>query len=506
LSSEISPSSILEKELLKRNEQLEEKVARLEKENRILRDLRRLDLIKKYGPGSESLSLEQLELLEVEPGVNGAEVEAEAQREPIQPAAKKERKHPGRQELPAHLERVEQIIPCTPEQCVCGICGKEKQVIGYETSEVLDIEPAKYFVQLTKREKRACKGCEEGGVNCAPLPERIIEKGLGSDRVVIDAVINKYSFHLPLYRQSVILERESGLHLCRATLNGWMMRVGEMLIPIVTAMGQELLAGNYIQADETPVGVQSQRGRGKNHQAYLWQYSRPGGAVVFDFRLGREREGPKRFLSHFEGILQSDGYAAYDHVGGAKIVHAACWAHARRKFFQAVELNPKDQQAISIVAHMDKLFAIEAEAREESLSPEARHAMRLEKSKPLLDEIKSQIETARSGALPKSVLAKACNYTLTLWARLTRFLQYPELEISNNCAENAMRPVALGRKNWIHIGSEEAGPRVAAIISIVETCRRLKISIRDYLASILPGLADFPINRIAELTPSAWAV
>ena len=170
-----------------------------------------------------------------------------------------------------------------------------------------------------------------------------------------------------------------------------------------------------------------------------------------------------------------------------------------------MELNPKDQQAISIVAQMDKLFEIEAEAREESLSPEARHAMRLEKSKPLLDEIKAQIETARSGALPKSVLAKACNYTLTLWTRLTRFLQYPELEISNNWAENAMRPVALGRKNWIHIGSEEAGPRVAAIISIVETCRRLKISIRDYLASILPGLADFPINRIAELTPSAWA-
>jgi transposase len=224
LSPEIPPPSKLEKELLKRNEQLEEKVARLGKENRILRELRRLDLIKKYGAGSESLSLQQLELLELEPGVNGAEVQGEAQREPT--AAKNERKHPGRHELPAHLERVEQIIACTPEQCVCGICGKEKQLIGYEASEVLDVQPAKYFVRLTKREKRACKGCEEGGVSCAPLPERIIDKGLGSDRVVIDAVINKYSFHLPLYRQSVILERESGLHLSRATLDGWLMRVG----------------------------------------------------------------------------------------------------------------------------------------------------------------------------------------------------------------------------------------------------------------------------------------
>jgi len=483
----------------------QDRLQRLERENRILRELRRLDLLEKYGASAEKLSDEQLELLELEPGVSGGEVQAESEREQLQLPLKKACNHPGRQELPAHLLRREQIIACAPEQCVCASCGKETVVIGYESSEQLDVEPAKYFVRVSKREKRACKACEEQGVQCAPLPPRIIEKGLASDRVVVDTVVSKYADYLPLYRQSVILERETGLELSRATLDGWVMRVGELLRPITGAMAQELLSGNYIQADETPVGVQSQRGRGKNHQAYLWQYSRPGGAVVFDFRLGREREGPKRFLGHFEGILQSDGYAAYDHLGGAKIVHAACWAHARRKFFQAVELNPKDQQAISIVAQMDKLFEIEAEAREESLSPEARHAMRLEKSKPLLDEIKSQIETARSGALPKSVLAKACNYTLTLWTRLTRFLQYPELEISNNWAENAMRPVALGRKNWIHIGSEEAGPRVAAIISIVETCRRLKISIRDYLASILPGLADFPINRIAELTPSAWA-
>ena len=253
--------------------------------------------------------------------------------------------------------------------------------------------------------------------------------------------------HQPLYRQSLILERESGLEISRATLNGWVMRVGELLRPITGAMAQELLAGNYIQADETPVGVQSERVRGKNHQAYLWQYSRPGAAVVFDFRMGREREGPKRFLGNFEGILQSDGYAAYDHVGGPRIVHAACWAHARRKFFQAVELNPEDRTAIGIVAQIDELFAIDEKACQEALSREERHCLRLEKCKPLLDSIKSQIEAARSGALPKSVLAKACNYTLTLWTRLTRFLEYPVLELSNNLAENAIRPVALGRRN-----------------------------------------------------------
>jgi transposase len=170
-----------------------------------------------------------------------------------------------------------------------------------------------------------------------------------------------------------------------------------------------------------------------------------------------------------------------------------------------VELNRQDQTAIGIVAQMDELFAIDAQAREQALSRADRQLLRLEKSKSLLEEIKSQIQAARTSALPKSVLAKACNYTLTLWTRLTRFLEHPELELSNNLAENAMRPVALGRRNWIHIGSEEAGPRVAAIVSIVETCRRLKIPIRDYLCSTLPGLADFPINRIAEFTPGAWA-
>src|ERR1700693_6383637 len=214
----------------------------------------------------------------------------------------------------------------------------------------------------------------------------------------------------------------------RATLTGWINRGGELLRPISAAMGQELLAGDYIQADETPVAVQMHDGRGKNHQAYLWQYSTPGGVVVFDFRLGREREGPKRFLGNCEGILQSDGYGAYDHVGGAGIVDAACWAHARRKLFEAIKLNPRDQTSIRIVAQMDELFAVDEQARKENLNPSDRHLLRLEKAKPLLEQIKIAIQAARGDALPKSALAKACNYTLTLWQRLIRFLENPVLE------------------------------------------------------------------------------
>jgi len=469
-----------------------------------LKEQLRLERIKKYGPGSEKLSDAQLSLLELEPGVSHVEVRAESEREPL-PAPAKRRKHPGRQELPADLPRVERVIACAPEQCTCSACGQPTAVIGYDVSEQLDMEPAKYFVVVTKREKRACKHCEGSGVAAAPVPARIVEKGLVSDRVVIDTVISKYSDHLPLYRQSAILEREAGVEISRATMDGWVMRVGELLIPIAEAMGRELLGGSYIQADETTVDVQMHDGRGQNHQAYLWQYGRPGGGVVFDFRLGRGRDGPREFLGQFEGLLQTDGYAAYDRVGGPKMVHAACWAHARRKFFEAAQLNPSDAAATRIVGLIDELFGIDAQAREQNFDHVARHALRLERAKPLVEIIRGKVEAARDASLPSSALGKAANYTLSLWRKLTRFLEHPELELSNNLAENSMRPVALGRKNWIHVGSQQAGPKVAAILSIVESCRRLKIPIREYLAAVLPGLADISIRRLAELTPSAWA-
>jgi transposase len=482
-----------------------EALARSEKENRLLRELLRLMRIEKYGPASERLNDQQLELLEQEPGVSEAEVQAESERAQLQLPLKGSKPRPVRQGLPAELPRVEQLIACEPQECVCKACGQQKVLIGYESAEQLDVEPAKYFVRVIKREKRACPHCPEQGVVCAPLAPRIIEKSLASDRLIIETIVHKYADHLPLYRQSAILERDSGVELSRATLCGWVMRVGELLRPISRAMAEELLGGDYLQADETPVGVQMHDGRGQNHQAYLWQYSRPGGVVIFDFQLSRGREGPKRFLANFEGILQTDGYSGYDRVGGPKLIHAGCWAHARRYFFQAVEAHPEDRAAIALVATIDELFAIDARAREQNLTVIERDQLRQQKARPILESIKSQIETAKGQTLPKSALAKACNYTLTFWNRLTRFLDHPILELSTNAAENAIRPVALGRKNWIHFGSQEAGPRIAAILSIVETCRRLQLPIRDYLAAILPGLADLPVSRVAELTPIAWA-
>jgi transposase len=491
-----------------------ERIARLEQQLawaamkiQLLEERLRLERIKKYGAASEKLNSAQLELLELEPGVSNAEVQAESEREPV-PAPKPQperRPHPGRQEFPAHLPRVEKIVPCAPEQCTCKQCGGPTETIGYDSSEQLDVEPAKYFVTVTKREKRVCKKCETAGVVTAPAPARIVEKGLASDRVVLDTVVSKYSDHVPLYRQSAILERETGIEIHRATLDGWVMRVGELVTPIAAAMRIELLGGSYIQADETPVDVQMHDGSGRNHQAYLWQYGRPEGSVVFDFRMGRGRDGPREFLGNFEGLLQTDGYIAYQKVGGTKLVHACCWAHARRYFVEALKVNPEDAAAARVVVAIDDLFAIDAEARERGLDVAARHELRMERAPQALEIVERRVEAARAEALPASKLARAANYTLTLGPKLKRFLDYPELELSNNLAENSMRGVAIGRKNWIHLGSREAGPKVAAILSVVETCRKMGIAAREYLGAVLPGLGGVSIRRIAEFTPAAWA-
>ena len=263
---------------------------------RVLEERLRLMRIEKYGARGEKLSHSQMQLFEPEPVVSEVIVQAEGEPARMRRSTKTSCKHPGRQELPPNLPHVERILPCVPDQRVCKRCGKETVVISYEESSQLDVEPANYVVLVTKREKRACRRCEELGVVAAPMPPRIIEKCLASDRIVIDTVISKYCNHTPLHRQSMILERDMGLEISRATLDGWVLKVGELLIPRVAAMRRELISGTYIQADETPVDVQMREGRGKNHQAYLWQYGRPGGSVVFDFRLGRGRDGPKRFL------------------------------------------------------------------------------------------------------------------------------------------------------------------------------------------------------------------
>jgi transposase len=486
----------------------QEEVRRLQLENNLLREWLRLQLIKKYGPKSEALPLEQLRLLNEEPSVSAAEVAREAQLQAEGPAKAsvpqpKKLQHPGRAELPAHLPRREEIIACPPEALVCPHCQKERSIISYEVSEELGVEPAVYFVRVKKREKRACHHCPEGGVVTAPVPAKIIPKGKLTDGLIIDTLLKKYDEHLPIYRQCAILERDAGVELGRQTLVDAIMAVGTLLRPVSASLAVELKAGGYIQADETPVPCQSERTVGRNHQAYLWEYSRPEGPVVFDFRMGRERDGPKEFLKGFTGTLQTDGYGAYNHLGSG-IVYAGCMAHARREFYDAHRLAKEDPLPVEVLGQFAKLYKVEEEARLAKMSFEERLALRQQQSRPVMEALKERVLAIRAQVLPQSAMAKACQYALGQWTRLAVFLEDGRVEIDNNWCENAIRPIALGRKNWLHIGSEKAGPKIAAIASVMETCRRLAINVRDYFTDVLPKLPDWPVAQVAQLTPSSW--
>ena len=507
----MAPNADLQQRIEALEQQVRQRDYELMRANLVIQSLTeqlRLERVKFLGPKSETLSDLQLRLLvEDEPGVTLDEVEAEAGRElietPLPSGARKQRRpHPGRQRMPEHLPRVEEVIPAPAEQC--KQCGEELATIGYDTSELLDAEPRKYFVRVIKREKKACRCCKQSSVVMAAVQPRIVEKGMASDRVVVDTVTAKYCQHLPLYRQEAMWRSEAGVEMGRATLDGWVMRVGELLIPLVGELRRELLWSGYLQADETPMPVQMGDKRGADHQAYLWQYGKPGGETVFDFSMSRERAGPAKFLEGWSGILQTDGYQAYDGVGGAAIVHAGCWAHARRKFVDAVKVNKEDGEAVKMVTRMDALFLVDRHAREKGMTVGERDALRREQSMDWVEEIHAACLKLKSTVLPKSALGQAVSYTLNQWPKLRRCLEYPEVELSNNLAENSMRPVAVGRKNWLHVGSEKSGPKVAAILSVVESCRRLKVPVREYLMDVLPGLAGRKVSELGELTPARW--
>lgn len=483
------------------------KIQVLEEELRQLR-------IARFGPRSETLSDLQLSLLEEEPSVTRDEVAAEAERGPVDgapadaptAAPTRERKpHPGRQSLPAHLPRKEEIVSCSPEACHCAGCGQPTTVIGYDESEQLDVEPAQYFVRVIKREKRACRNCPRRTVVAAPLPERIVGKGIASNRVVVDTIVKKYCDHLPLYRQEAILRREAGVEISRATLDGWVMHVGESLQAVKEGMRKDLLAGNYIQADETTVWVQTKDKSGEHHEGYLWQFGRPGGEVVFEFAMGRGREVAARFLGQWEGKLQTDGYVGYEKTGGRQAVRYGCWAHARRYWLDAVKVHPDDAEALKMVVRMDALFTVERGARELGLTGEEKLAHRRMHGQSWLVEIREAALKMKPRVLPKSKSGEAVVYLLNQWDRLERCFLDADVELSNNIAENSMRPWALGRRNWLHVGSAKAGPRIAAIVSVVESCRRLQIPVVEYLLDVLPGLADKTMRQAAELTPARWA-
>jgi transposase len=469
----------------------------------------RLLNIRFFGPKADKLSSGQIDLLFGEALVTAAEVEKEAglpeeKKQNLLPQAREPRpNHRGRNPLPAHLERREEIIACSPGQCHCNKCGAKLPVIGYEIREELGCVPAEFFVRVTKREKRGSHCLEEQGVTTAAVPAQIVPKSKLSNEFIIQALAQKFQQHQPVYRQCATLLENHGIELSRTTLTDAILAAGALLQPVVKAMAVELVSGSYIQTDETSVPCQTPEKTGKNHTAFIWEYSRPGGVVVFVFGMGRGREGPLEFLKNFRGKLQSDGYGVYNKLGDY-IVYVGCLAHARRKFVDAGKLALEDPLPREVVAIFAELYAVEREAREKSLGVEERLALRQEKSAPVMERLKKRIVEIRTALSPASQMAKACDYTLGQWTRLEEYLKDGLVEIDNNWCEGAIRPLALGRKNWLHIGSEQAGPKVTAIASIVETCRRLEINLVKYLSDVLPKIADWKMSRVAELTPAAW--
>ena len=464
-----------------------------------------------WGPKADKLSQNQLALLPLELIVSTPEVEREAdlpEKDKVLasvPTAKAPRKsHPGRAAFPEHLERREEIIACHPKDCSCSVCGQARPIIGYEVREELACRPAEFFVRVIKREKRGSH-CEPAqGVGVAPAPAQIVPKSKLSDELIIEVLAAKFQQHNPVYRQCASLLEDHGIDLSRQTLNGAILAAAELLVPVVKAQAAELLSGNYLQADETTVPCQVPDKTGKNHQAYLWEYGRPGGAVVFDFRMGRGRkEGPGEFLKPFRGKLQCDGYAAYDKLGEG-ITFVACMAHIRRKFVDTGKVSPLDPLPVEIVNQIGLLYDVEAEARAQKMTADQRLELRQRRSRPIMTALKARIFQIRQDISPDRALASACDYALGQWERMEEYLRDGQVEIDNNWCEGGMRPIALGRKNWLHLGDETAGPKIAAIISIVETCRRLDIKLRQYLSDVLPKLGAWPITRVGELTPTAW--
>lgn len=512
-------------------EALLKRVKNLEMEVRLREEQLRLALVKKYGPKGESLGKDQALLLDLEPGVQEAEVAAEAGLEAadksLAEAARLEaeqasglnkskgrkakagkeryaRVHPGRHELPAHLPRVEVILPCLE--------AGQGELVGYEVKEELVIKPAEFFVRVIKREKRVIEaGCRRT-VATAASPGRIVDKGQLANETVVELVVRKYADYLPAYRQLQGWERDHGVTVRQATATRAVMAAGELLQPLAQAIGRELRLGPLIQADETRLPVLQSEGKGRNDLAWLWQYSAPGGLVYFEYQDNRAQAGAREYLRGYTGTLQSDGYVVYDCLEGQVQRHAGCFAHVRRKFVEACQAAPKEvpcRPGQAVVESIGMLYGVEERAREMQLKGQARLAYRQEQGVgQKLSSLKAQILEVRAKALlPQSLLAKACDYALNQWEKLEVYANHGEVEIDNNWCENAMRPVALGRKNWLHLGSQQSGPKVAAILTVLASGQRLGHNVRDYLGAVLEKLCDpvgFNITRIGELLPTRW--
>lgn len=399
------------------------------------------------------------------------------------------RKKPVRRPLPAHLPRViiEHDISEEEKMCACG-CMKER--FGEEVTEQLEYIPAQLSVIAHVRPKYACRPCAEG-VSMAPMPQLFLPKSMATPSLVAHTVISKYEDHLPLYRQEHIWQR-LGIEIPRNTVCGWIMAAFEVCEPMGQALHEELIASNYLQVDETTMQVMDEPNRKNTSTSYMWVYTnhRPDKKVVlFDYQQTREAQWPKQMLKDFKGYLQTDGYKGYDWVDDRPdIIHLGCLAHARRPFAQLVKLAKTTGKSHQAVAFIQKLYHIEKVARDNNYTPQQRYELRLQKAKPILDELKIWLGKTIKTTAPKSKLGEALFYMHNRWDELTAYLLDGTLEIDNNLIENLIRPFALGRKNWMISGSPRGAHAGALFYSLIATAKTNGLNPFNYLKHLFENI------------------
>lgn len=497
--------ALLQQMILDLLTQLREKDQRIEKLSHLLALLQR----SRFGRKSEQVPLEQL-LFAFAEAMRDGEVETNPQAEAATEAeaikqdkpAKSSGNGHGRNPLPESLprERVEYALP--EEACKCQECGAPLERMGEEVTRQLEYVPASFIVREHVRVKYACKRCQ-GNVVVSAMPAQPIEKGLPGPGLLAHVLVSKYCDHLPLHRQEAIMQRY-GIELSRGTMSDWVRAGAQLLRPLYDVMRREVLQGRKINTDDSPVPVQ-EPGTSKTRQGRLWVYVGDGEHehTVFDFTPNRKRDGPMKFLHGYRGYLQADAYTGYDELyRSGEIVEVGCWAHARRKFYEAQDSDR--ERALVALAYIGRLYQVEKRGREDGLSPADLCALRRQESGPILSDLHAWLKEQAQVVLPRSPMGEAIGYALGQWRALGRYLEDGDLEIDNNAAERALRRVALGRKNWLFAGSDEGGRRAAIIYTMIASCQQHGVEPFAYLRDVLGRIPSHLQSRIEELLPGHW--
>ena len=485
----------------KRSEKHQEVNSKLEEEAKWLRhqlaQLRRM----LFGTKSERFEKSDVDVSQLTFFDEYASEEEKEDQIPVKETITYERKkHNGRNRIPNELPVVEYTVEPAEDT-------SEMKKIGEERTEILEYTPEKFFKLVIIRPKYARLekdqdldlASDQKNMIIAPLPSRPIEKCLAGNALLAAVLINKYVDHLPLYRQQQIFRR-ADIEIAPSTIDSWVAQLGSLLELLYKRLVDEVKAQKYLQADETTTKVLDKNKKGKTHLGYYWTYHAPMSKLVaFDYQKGRGTDAPREFLQGFQGVLQTDGYNVYKHYyANDNVTHLACWAHARRKFEKT--LDNDRERAEYAMNEIQKLYTIERDAK--VLTADKRKKVRLEKSLPIINDLGKWLHTQRQQVLPKSPIGRAIEYTASLWDSLQNYLHDGNLHIDNNLIENSIRPIALGRKNYLFAGSHNGAKRSAMFYSFFACCKMNGINPQKWLEYVLENIADYKVNKLHELLPN----